>query len=80
MWRPVYNRLMDRLIDIKRLTARDRNGRRIQGIEPTVDVARGTIRNWVKRGHFPKPRRLSASRIGWLESELKEWIESRRST
>ena len=30
-------------------------------------------------GKFPKPVRLSARRIGWLESEIITWQQSRIS-
>jgi prophage regulatory protein len=30
-----------------------------------------------KAGLFPKRRRLSAKAVGWLESEVKQWIQSR---
>jgi predicted DNA-binding transcriptional regulator AlpA len=28
-------------------------------------------------GKFPKRRRLSANAVGWLESEINNWLESR---
>ena len=30
-----------------------------------------------KAGGFPKRVRLSPSRVGWLESEIQEWIRER---
>ena len=27
---------------------------------------------------FPRPVQLSAGRVGWIESEVTEWIQSRR--
>lgn len=30
-----------------------------------------------KKGLFPKRRQVSPGRVGWLESELDQWIESR---
>ncbi|KEA63122.1 hypothetical protein ADIMK_2646 [Marinobacterium lacunae] len=29
------------------------------------------------RGEFPRPIRLSANRVGWLESDLEQWLEQR---
>ena len=29
-----------------------------------------------KRGRFPKRRQISPGRVGWLESEVLEWMES----
>jgi prophage regulatory protein len=31
----------------------------------------------VKAGIFPAPRQLGPNRIGWLNSEVQAWIESR---
>ena len=36
-----------------------------------------TIWRRVKAGDFPKPRQLTPHRIGWLESEIEEWENSR---
>ena len=30
-----------------------------------------------KRGEFPKRRQISPGRVGWLESEILAWVESR---
>jgi prophage regulatory protein len=30
-----------------------------------------------KRGEFPRRRKISPGRIGWLESEVRAWMESR---
>ena len=31
------------------------------------------------RGEFPQRKQLSPNSVGWLESEIDEWIASRRS-
>ncbi|MDD5580876.1 MAG: AlpA family transcriptional regulator [Methylobacter sp.] len=43
-------------------------------------ISRSTIYTLLKTGEFPKPIKLSARSIGWLESELTDWIEQRAST
>lgn len=30
-----------------------------------------------KRGEFPTRRQISPNRVGWLESEIVAWVESR---
>jgi len=30
-----------------------------------------------KRGEFPKRRQISPGRVGWLESEVLEWMNTR---
>ena len=32
-----------------------------------------------KLGTFPKKRRLSAKSVGWLASEVEEWVQTRSS-
>ena len=40
--------------------------------------SRVTLWRWVKAGLFPKPRKIGPNSIAWLESELIEWVESRK--
>lgn len=30
-----------------------------------------------KRGEYPKRRKISLNRVGWLESEILAWMQSR---
>ena len=42
--------------------------------------SRATLwRWWAKDGIFPKPKQTGPHSIGWLESEIQEWIESRKA-
>lgn len=36
-----------------------------------------TFERCVQKGEIPKPRQLSAGRVGWLVSELDEWATQR---
>ena len=47
--------------------------RRIAG-----DKSRTTLWRWVRDGLFPKPRKIGPNSAAWLESELNDWIESRK--
>ena len=41
-------------------------------------LSRQTIYNWLAiPGRFPQPRKLGTTRLGWLESEVRDWISSR---
>jgi prophage regulatory protein len=40
-------------------------------------LSAATIWRRVKVNDFPKPRQLTPNRIGWLESDIKEWEQSR---
>jgi predicted DNA-binding transcriptional regulator AlpA len=49
----------------------------------TIEVAaltglsRTTIWRLERAGQFPKRLQLSRNRVGWLETDLEQWIESR---
>jgi len=39
-----------------------------------VGISYSTFHRLEKLGQFPKRRRLSPGRVGWLDAELEEWI------
>jgi predicted DNA-binding transcriptional regulator AlpA len=38
--------------------------------------SRMTVDDWVRRGKLPPKRRVGIRRVGWLESELSEFMRS----
>jgi prophage regulatory protein len=46
-------------------------------IEARTGFARSTIYLYIKEGIFPKPVQLGSRAVGWLESEVSEWIAER---
>jgi predicted DNA-binding transcriptional regulator AlpA len=42
-----------------------------------IPVTYPTIWNWMRKGTFPRARIISATKAGWLESEINEWIRAR---
>ena len=42
-----------------------------------VSLSEATVQKMVREEAFPKPRLLSANRVGWLYREVVEWAESR---
>ncbi len=40
-------------------------------------LSRTTIWRLEQAGKFPRRRQLTPGRVGWLESEVLEWMESR---
>ena len=42
-----------------------------------LNVGLATVQRMVREGAMPKPRRISARRVGFLVRELVEWVESR---
>jgi len=49
---------------------------RIQEVEDRVGVTRSTIDRWEKAGKFPARRQLGEGAVGWLETEIDEWLQS----
>ena len=46
-------------------------------VESRTGLSRSSIYLKISEGTFPKPVSLGARAIGWLESEVDEWLESR---
>lgn len=42
-----------------------------------VPFSRMTLYRLEKQGGFPKRIKLAPHRVGWLETEIREWIEER---
>lgn len=46
-------------------------------VELVTGLGRSAIYDMVAKGLFPKPVRLTAKAVGWLERDIAAWIESR---
>ena len=46
-------------------------------VETRTGLSRNTIYQYIKDGGFPKPVPLGPRAVGWLESEVSEWIAGR---
>ena len=48
---------------------------------PAVTRKVGACRSWIygeiKKGNFPSPIPLGERSVGWVESEVDQWIDSR---
>ena len=49
-------------------------------VERATGLPRSTIYEMMARGVFPKPIRLSARAVGWIEAEILEWQKVRIAT
>lgn len=45
-------------------------------VETRTGLSTSTIYRMMRRGKFPRPRRLSTNSVGWVEAEIIEWIEA----
>ncbi len=48
-------------------------------VETRTGLSRSTIYAMMAEDKFPKPVRLGKRAVGWTESAISEWIESRVS-
>jgi prophage regulatory protein len=50
---------------------------RLPEVKASVGLSRSTIYLRVEEGSFPKPISLGARAVGWLESDIENWIGER---
>lgn len=46
-------------------------------VEERIGVSRSTLWRWVRDGRFPPGVRLGPNAVGWVETEVDAWLESR---
>ena len=52
---------------------------RLPQVKVRVGLSRSSIYAAVARGEFPQPISLGARAVGWLESDIENWIGERVS-
>ncbi|EBA01756.1 helix-turn-helix transcriptional regulator [Marinobacter sp. ELB17] len=50
---------------------------RLKDVIEKTGLARSTIYKYVDAGTFPKPIPLGGRSVGWLDSEIHDWITGR---
>lgn len=48
---------------------------RLPTVKARVGLSRSSIYARVKEGSFPPPVNLGARAVGWLESEINDWLD-----
>lgn len=49
---------------------------RLPAVKARIGLSRSSIYLMVSRGLFPRPIPLGARAIGWVESEIEEWLSA----
>jgi len=49
-------------------------------VEARTGLSRSTIYLLMARGEFPKPVKLSSRAVGWTESAIVTWLQSREQS
>lgn len=57
------------------LTTKPKKILRRPAVEARTGLSRSTIYARILRGSFPQPISLGPRAVGWIESEIDEWIE-----
>jgi len=52
---------------------------RLPEVTNLTGISRSNIYDHIKKGKFPKQINLGARSVGWVESEVQEWIQQRIS-
>lgn len=50
---------------------------RLPLVKTRTGLSRSTIYLRIAEGSFPKPVSLGARAVGWLESDIEQWLNSR---
>ena len=50
---------------------------RLPTIKDRTGLSRSTIYLRISEGTFPKPISLGSRAVGWIESEINEWLDQR---
>ena len=53
---------------------------RLKDVRLKTGLSRDTILEWEQSGHFPRRLKLGPRAVGWLESEIDEWIAERAAS
>ncbi len=46
-------------------------------VEQRTGLSRSTLYQYIKEGDFPKPVQLGLRAVGWIESDISDWIAAR---
>ncbi|WP_316855797.1 helix-turn-helix transcriptional regulator [Ralstonia mannitolilytica] len=49
----------------------------LESVAAAVALSITSVQQLVRENAFPKPRKISARRVGWLLREVQEWAETR---
>jgi prophage regulatory protein len=50
---------------------------RLPAVKAAIGISRSTIYLWIAEGAFPRPVSLGARAVGWLQSDIEEWLRQR---
>jgi prophage regulatory protein len=54
--------------------------KKLRYVTAQVGLSKATLYKMIRENKFPAPKKLGVRSVGWLESDIQEWIDSRIST
>ncbi|MBY5938922.1 AlpA family phage regulatory protein [Marinobacter nauticus] len=51
---------------------------RLEEVQGKTVLARSTLYKYVDAGTFPRPICLGGRAVGWIDSEIHEWLQEKR--
>ena len=51
---------------------------RLPEVKARTGLSRSTIYSYISKGDFPKPVPLGLRAVGWVESEIENWLQDRK--
>lgn len=52
----------------------------LQGVKSITSFSRATIYRKIQTENFPKPIKISAKRVVWDESQVKNWLQEKANS
>lgn len=50
---------------------------KLKEVIKTTGLSRSSIYAYMSKGEFPKPIQLGPRAVGWIEEEVREWLQER---
>ena len=50
---------------------------KLKAVMECTGLARSTVYKFIAEGRFPKPVKLGARMVAWVESEVQDWIQEK---
>lgn len=52
---------------------------RLPDVKSRTGLSRSTLYAMIAEGRFPQPIKLGLRAVGWADSEIADWLESRKA-
>jgi prophage regulatory protein len=71
---------IDRTARVERLESVPLKFLRFEAVRDRTGLSRSTIWRLERRGEFPRHHRISTNAVGWLETDVNDWMLAKTAT